>query len=129
MVERLRLSSIRIAGREVVLARRRPDGGRVRIGVSKVGEEAALRRLDALEDGRDGLGWQVAAVRVDRLTLAPVVAREGLEHPVLVDVLVRRNDVSPAVRRIDRAGVIEMAAAEVTVVPDRRLLRDVGIRM
>ncbi len=131
--ERPRLSSIRSSGREVVLARRRLDGGRIRIGVSEVGEEAVLCRLDALEHRRDGLGFrwsrQVTAVLVDRLTLAPVVAREGLEHPGLVDVLVRRNDVSPAVRGIDRARVVEMAALEVTVVRDRRLLRDVGIRM
>ena len=133
--ERLRLAAVRLAGREFVLGRWRLDGGAVLVLVAPVGEVlAAVELLDAFEDRDHRLGLRrhgrLAAVLVYRLPgLGPVVAREGLELVFLSRYCVGRDDVAPVFRRVDGPRVIEVAAVEVAVVGDRRLVGDVGIRV
>ena len=105
------------------------------IVVAEVGQEAAALGLDALDVRRDRVGrgrlWRRgrgAAVLPDRLSfLTPVGSREGLRLAVLVHVLVRRDDVPPALLRIDGPGVVQVPALEVAVVRDRRLVRHVRV--
>ncbi len=105
---------------EDVLAGPGRDTARVRVVVAEVGEEPVVEPLDALENRRDRRrrGRRAgAAVLPDRLALlCPVLSREQLRHPVLVEILERRDDVLL---------VVEVTALEVAVVPDRgRLLHE-----
>jgi len=106
------------------------------LGLSDLEVEPAriVGRAEILDDLDRAASWRlrrsrhVAVVLPNRLAgRLPVVAGERLELSTGVDVVVRRDDVAPAGRGIHRPGVGQVAALEVAVVSDRRLVRDVGV--